>query len=953
MNPRMNLIAEIKIIDDKGIFSFRHNFYDLISNITGDTQLASAIASSISEDMRIIRNALKQFNVDIFFDRRENSQFVQLAYFSVDSIPLPVDLVNRLGLELNDSITDRFDSYAIKSFKLSKILPYTASDKAAGEMLIYKSLEELLEENKSKQKCLQDILDHSPICIGFSVRNTFRYINAQFDTEFGLKSGDKVTNLFAFPEELELFILNFQETGKVLDRDVTLRNKNGELRACVMTALQMNYGNEIGCMYWIADMSEKNSAAAAIALALEDAKVATQAKSSFLANMSHEIRTPMNAIIGMSYLALQGDLNTKQRGYIERVNRSGENLLNIINDIMDFSKIEAGKIFLEKVNFNLDDVMDNLVSMLSIQAADKGIELLFKIEGDIPNFLIGDPLRLGQILINFCSNAVKFTEIGQVEVSVEQVSCNLGEVELHFAVVDSGIGMTPEQSSKLFQSFTQGDASITREYGGTGLGLVISKSLVEVMGGRIWFESEAGKGSAFHFQVKLGIQEKNVQQHFDDIKELSGIKLLVVDDNLIAREVLVSMGIKLGMKVDEAPNGLVALEMIANANANSGRPFDLVLMDWKMPKMDGIKAAKKLNDMPQMPAIIMTTALGVTEVTYALDAEHIKFDGILTKPVTMIKLIEAVGRALKIKLVVNSSQDKNPLQMAEIISKLNGARILLTEDNVMNQELAAELLSQAGIHVTIANNGQQALDILRINSNFDGVLMDCQMPVMDGYAATHEIRKLPQYLKLPIIAMTANVMDGDKEKALEAGMWDYISKPLNVNVLFATIIKWIKPTNAAPVAEAKHQSTPQSDTKTILSKLFGIDIKAGLNACMNNENLYRRILIKFYVGQKGFSNDFQIAQNGLDKDAAMRCAHNLKGNAGSIGAKNVQKAAGVLEEACKANASDLQIQELLNQVVFELNPVIASLAMFADTNTIGISQSSSYGNPPVFRGSQK
>lgn len=920
----MSFIAEIKINSDEDVFAFRRKIYELVTQTSGELQLAATIASGVSEDMRAINKELKQFNVSAYFERSDSNKSIRLVYSGAGPEWDPNPLFHRLGLQITQAREGRGQICGARTYRLPQLLADAPSDQALREIIASKSREELFAEIDEQQKALQEILDNSPVCIGFRVGDAFRYVNAQYQQQFGLSAGDTIDDIYAFPEERILVQQELKRDGVIRNRDVTFKKRNGEPRPSIFTILPMVYNGESGYMAWVTDITEQKLAEAAILSAKQAAEEATKAKSDFLANMSHEIRTPMNAIIGMSHLALQSNLDKKQRNYIEKVNRAGENLLGIINDILDFSKIEAGKMSMEKIEFNLEDVMDNLANLVGMKAEDKGVELLFSISTNVPSSLIGDPLRLGQILINLGNNAVKFTDTGEIVVAVEKVSELAKEIELHFSVTDSGIGMTPEQCAKMFQSFSQADASTTRKYGGTGLGLAISKNLVEMMGGRIWVESEAGKGSTFHFQVNLGVQAGTSQKQITKIEELAGVKVLVADDNSSAREILVSMVRSMGVEVLEARDGLMALEMIEQASAD--KSFDLVLMDWQMPKMDGMQAARKLMDVPGAPAVIMVTSFGREDAINSAEMQRINLDHVLTKPVTQSNLLEALGGALKKGIAIaGRSQEKNATQ-AEWMKQLSGARILLTEDNEMNQDLAMELLSQAGIHVTIANHGQEALDILHANPHFDGVLMDCQMPVMDGYTATREIRKLPHFANLPIIAMTANAMAGDREKVLEAGMWDHIAKPLNVQAMFGTIAKWIKPAVPTSSIGTQSRSDASSSTQSSLPHLKGIDVRVGLNTTMNNESLYRRLLSKFYQGQKDFSGAFLLAQKGDDTDAAMRCAHTLKGNAGNIGAKGVQRVAGELEEACKNHVAEVQIQNLLALLLIELGPVIESLA---------------------------
>ncbi|WP_044874719.1 response regulator [Pseudomonas sp. LFM046] len=785
-----------------------------------------------------------------------------------------------------------------------------------------RAMEAAVQESEER---LQYILDNSPVSVAFSTQGRIHFANPMFVETFGVVPGDMAPDLYVRPGEREAIWEHLQAGKAVYHREVLMYDRDRQERHILATYLPIQYRGEAGSLAWLFDITDRKLAELETVRAKELAEEATQAKSDFLANMSHEIRTPMNVIIGMSYLALKTELDKRQRNYIEKVHRSAEGLLGIINDILDFSKIEAGWMSIERIEFRLEDVLDHVASLVGFRAEEKGLELLFQTRHDLPTALVGDPLRLGQVLINLGNNAVKFTERGEVVVGVEQVEAPglaEGQLELHFWVQDTGIGLSPEQCERMFQSFIQADSSTSRKYGGTGLGLAISKNLVELMDGRIWVDSELGAGSTFHFHARFGRQLNVHPRRMFRADELLGLRVLVVDDNAMAREILASMAAGFGLEVDVARTGEEALRFLADADRR-GLPYELVLMDWKMPGMDGIEAVRRMQvgEVGTVPAVIMVTAFGREEALEAAHGRGVALNFVLTKPITPSTLLEAVGEVLGKGRLAGPRSTERRDQGADSRAAVAGSRLLLVEDNALNRELALDLLNGAGITVSTANNGQEALDLLATDQDFDGILMDCQMPVMDGYATTRAIRQQPGLATLPIIAMTANTMAGDRDQALAAGMNDHIAKPLHVDAMFSTLARWIKPRPGTTRGGPTGQGAPMG--------LPGIDEQAGLATCAGKADLYRRMLLKFRDGQRDFAEQFAAGRRDADPSAAQRGAHTLRGTAATIGAMAVAEAAKQLETACREGAAEARIEELLAGVLFVLAPVIAGLDALA------------------------
>lgn len=822
--------------------------------------------------------------------------------------------------------TDRFFDYKeIVVFGLLGIISLTLFF-----MMKARDSERKANESGSKMRnqksFLDTLIDNLPIAIfAKDVRNDYKYmlINKYAERIFGLSQAEAIgkSDYDFFPrEESEGFLAQDRkviEGRKIVDIPMErVTTPEGPIKCHTLKVPIINEDGEPIILLGLAeDITEKYEIQEQLKVAKEGAERANQAKSDFLANMSHEIRTPMNGIMGMAHLLKASKLDARQRHYTETIEHSSEALLQIINDILDFSKIEAGKMELEEIAFDFQSLCEEVAEMMALRTQEKNLEFFHRFRHDCPSRLVGDPGRIRQILFNLCSNAIKFTERGYVLLDLQVLAQNEERVTLCISVQDTGIGIPPEKLSKIFEKFDQADTSTTRRYGGTGLGLTITRQLVEMMRGRIKVESQPGQGTSFKCTMEFvlpdaetGRDKKEAKVEFNDIN----MRILLVDDNQISLEILEDVLTSVGIHVDTEMNQQRVLPLLCEAQAN-GEGHDFVILDYVMPGFTGVELARQIKDTPELEGL--QTILATSQPTRS-DAEGVKEAGVkgyLTKPLRPAELIavistlwEAKTLDLKLDMVTRYTIREGKVKAIGAQMQYQEVSILVAEDNPVNQEVMIGMLENAGIELAIAKNGAEAFSMARAKK-YDMIFMDCQMPEMDGFEATSLIRRTSAALaNIPIIALTANVMKGDREKCLAAGMNDYLGKPINEEELQEMIMKWLpeEKKTGTPVSEPFAPSLAQAEAAPLI--LNEKEESEGGSIDMETlDKLQKALKTRFSTTLRTFINSstslierLEAAVANQDVGEVREAAHSLK-SSGQMGASEMYRLAVVLEESAK------------------------------------------------------
>lgn len=653
-----------------------------------------------------------------------------------------------------------------------------------------------------------------------------------------------------------------------------------------------------------------------------EAETANQAKSSFLAKMSHEIRTPMNAVLGLTYLSLKEKLNPKLKDNLQKIDRSGKSLLNIINDILDFSKIEAGEFSIEKRSFIFENIINEVIDVMNIKMKDKErVEFICDYDHSIPEYIVSDSSRLKQILINLLNNAIKFTDQGEIILKCTSREIENAKLVLDFEVVDTGIGIAKDKQKEIFDPFKQEDDSTTRKYGGTGLGLVITKSLVELLGGDIHMVTKKGEGTTFKFSINAELPN-DVALNAQNGKNLSGLRVLLVDDSNTSRNTLQEILESFKFQVFSASSAVEGISLFMQQK-NMNIPIDLIIADWYMPEMDGLEMIEKLKKIGNEQSVLMVTAYGAELLREAKKSNQI--DNYLLKPVSPSILFDSIQQALSKKSmrVIDEHNISNTIENFK--SKLNGFHILIVEDNEINRELIIELLKDVGITCDVATNGQESLEKV-VQKKYAAVLMDIQMPIMDGLTASREIRKIQELKELPVIAMTAHAMVGEREKSLMAGMNEHITKPINPGVLYETLCTYlVRVAAASDRADLSMNSIKKTETIKF-PPIKGIDVQDGLKRVGNKEELYVKLLNGFI--KKFNESSIEILQYWESKKTInlMETLHTIGGVAGNIGATDLSQEMLAVSGALSKEKNDVS-EEHIKSITLRLEKIISEIEM--------------------------
>ncbi len=868
----------------------------------------SLLSSNVMDSLSIINSPAPSFKQTYIYKSIRTKQILRVPHLDVS-----------------------FNQGPVLSIGLS-IAPIKNDDSKLAAVIVFRDISERL---KSADR-IEKILEHLPICVLIINKdNKIEQVNEAGTILVGYsreeiigKSADTLINPEFAQQQREMIKEFFRDPDTFdtnnYDKVFQLTNKAGEIIDASRVYTPVNFHDGIRAVVLIRDISSEVKAKEALVEAKNLADETNKYKSDFLANMSHEIRTPMNAIIGMSNLALNCDLGSKPQQYIRKVNSAAQSLLKIINDILDISKIEACKLEIENVNCTIYSIFEYLSNILGLQAFEKKLELLFSISSDVPNQIISDPLRIGQILINLVNNAIKFTEQGQIIVSlVLAEQQQLGNITLAFAIEDTGIGLSEEQQNKLFQSFSQADSSTTRKYGGTGLGLSISKNLIELMGGEIHLHSKQGHGSTFSFTIECKIAPVSKMSLLPkQAADFAHCNILIVDDNLIALDILKAILLSFNCNVSSANSGQAAIDILNNDSVK----FDLIMVDSNMPELDGIQTCQLIKDKFSYTnsQFILITPNSRDDIQLEKQQHNIR--AVIAKPVFAENVLKAM-QALKNKNLKTASIDQNSeTQLPQDNQSLHGCKILLVDNNLLNQKLVVSLLAKVQIEVQCANNGQEAVDLVK-QQKFACILMKLQMLIMDGYMATKIIRETHPHL--PIIAMTENVSANSKAYAFDMGMNDCISNNGNSQQMLATISKWVLQSSQTNIDIFPGQILATAPTNT-LPNFKNIDVNIGILIANNDAGLYLKLLYEFIKEQLKFQQTFKNAWKTAQHEVAIGIVHTLQKSAANIGAETLHTIAKKLEKSYE-NSDNHRINELFLETTERLNNVLTELTDYFST----------------------